>query len=318
MAAAAAVGHVVTSRYAAWPTVLALCAVSAHGAQYTVAVAGLGGEPEYQQRFDRQAKQLGEAAARADGAERVSVLVGTQATRAGLQKRLHELAAQVGPQDRFTLVLFGHGSYDEDYRFNVGGPDIGGSELSNWLNAIPSRRQLVVLASSASGGAMQRLQAEHRIVVTATKSGGERNATRFGEYFVQALASSEADRDKNEWVTAQEAYDFAARKVADSFKNAAALATEHARIEGRLAASFPLGRLGTSAEMPSDPQLLQLFAQRLAVETDLDAVKARKQDMDVDAYYTELERVLIKLAQTQQRIDARQAALGGKSGGRAP
>jgi uncharacterized protein YcbX len=153
------------------------------------------------------------------------------------------------------------------------------------------------------------VQGERRIVITATKSGGERNATRFAEYWAQALSATEADRDKNEWVTAQEAFDYSVRKVADGFKSNAALATEHARLEGKRADTVPLGRLGSLKEMPSDPMLVGLFAERVRVETEIEAVKARKATLDIDAYYGELEKTLVELARNQRQIDARQAAL---------
>ena len=64
--------------------------------------------------------------------------------------------------------------------------------------------------------------AADRVVITATRSGGERNATRFGGFWAEALASDEADRDKDGTVTAQEAYDYARRKVGDAYKSDAA------------------------------------------------------------------------------------------------
>ena len=39
-----------------------------------------------------------------------------------------------------------------------------------------------------------RVIGRDRVVVTATKGDGERNQTRFAEFFVEALASVEADR----------------------------------------------------------------------------------------------------------------------------
>jgi hypothetical protein len=187
--------------------------------------------------------------------------------------------------------------------------------LREWLLPVTARQQLVVVATSASGAAVPKLQKDQRIVIAATKSGGERNAVRFAEYWVQALRSTEADRDKNEWVTAQEAYDFAVRKVNDAFKTSASLATEHARIEGKHAESVPLGRLGNARLMPTDSVLTELFSERLRTETEFEAIKGRKSDMQPDAYYSELEKALIALAKTQKRIDAREATLS-KEGGR--
>ena len=64
--------------------------------------------------------------------------------------------------------------------------------------------------------------------------------------------------------------------------------------------------------MPSDAVLIDLFAERLRIETEFDSVKARKAELQVDAYYSELEVKLVALAKAQRRIDARQAVLANE------
>jgi hypothetical protein len=286
-----------------------LLLTAAQAKQYSLIVSGLGGEADYEQRFQAQAKQLAADTKHSAEAAEITLLMGEQATRTAIRARLSEWAAVTKPSDQVVITLIGHGSYDgEEYRYNVPGPDVTATDLRDWLQPLQAR-QLIVLATSASGGAIARLQNERRIVITATKTGGERNATRFAEYWVQAQSAAEADRDKNEWVTAQEAFDYAVRKVADGFKSNASLATEHARLEGKGADALPLGRLGALKEMPSDALLVELFAQRLSIENSFDAVKGRKQETDADLYYSELEKTLVELAKTQRLIDARQAAL---------
>lgn len=310
-------GYVVsTCRRRATLLIILSCALaagqSALAASFALIVGGLGGEPEYEQRFREQTQALETAAKHLSDEAHVKALRGEQATRDATRRAIAAIAEQATAGDQVTITLIGHGTFDgEEYRFNVPGPDITGSDLAAWLEPVAARQQLIVIATSASGGALARLQREHRIIITATKSGGERNATRFAEHWVKALTSSEADRDKNEWVTAQEAYDYAMRKVSDSFKGNAALATEHSRMEGAKAEQLALGRLGNAKSMPTDVELNRLFAERLKIETDVDAVKARKTELQEDSYYVELERALVDLARTQKRIDARQVALEG-------
>lgn len=288
--------------------VLPCCAFAA---QYSIIVSGLGGESEYEQRFREDAKALQTAAEHVGDDMHVTTLMGEHATREAIRRAIANVVEHATAADAVTITFIGHGSFDgEEYRFNIPGPDVTATELAAWLQPLASRQQLIVLATSSSGGAIQRLQKDNRIIVTATKSGGERNATRFAEEWVKALTSSEADRDKNEWVTAKEAFDYAQRKIADMFKGNAALATEHARLEGAHPELIPLARLGNAKKMPTDPQLNALFAERMRIESEVDGVKARKQELADDRYYDELERVLVTLARTQQKIEARQAALG--------
>jgi len=152
---------------------------------------------------------------------------------------------------------------------------------------------------------LERWQNSKRILVTATKSGGERTATRFGEFWTAAVSGSEADVNKDDVVTVSEAFDYASRKVADSFKADALLATEHARLEGAGPERFQVARLGTAARVSTDPELNKMYAERVRIERELDEVKQRKSSLNVDTYYDELEGVLVRLATLQRDIDAR-------------
>ena len=198
-----------------------LAAVPAHAALRVLVVSGLGGEPDYEKRFEQQAEAVAAAAARSGATkENVVVLSGEPARREAVQREFTSLISKAAKEDQVVVVLIGHGSYDgEDYRLNLPGPDITGGEILAFLNRLPATQQLVVNATSASGSVVESWKRANRIVITATKSGNEKNATRFAQYWIEALSSSEADRDKNETVTAAEAYEYAARKVADGFKS---------------------------------------------------------------------------------------------------
>jgi hypothetical protein len=319
MGAAIEVGPVMTRAKFAL-LLMTLCAAPAQATTHAVIVAGLGGEAEYEQQFRRYATSLSEAIANLDEEAQVKLLIGNHAQAASLRRELQAIAEASQPDDRLILMLVGHGSFDgEEYRFNVPGPDITAGDLASQLNRINAGEQLVVIASSASGGALTKLQRPGRVIVTATKSGSERNATRFPEFWAHALTSSDADTDKDEWVTIKEAFDYAERKVADAYKADKALATEHARLHetGGRAERIPIARLGKGRSMPTDPELRGLFAERLRFEREVDAVKARKTADDLAAetqYYDDIEKVLVELAKTQVRIDARQAVLENEGG----
>jgi hypothetical protein len=161
----------------------------------------------------------------------------------------------------------------------------------------------------------ERWQKAGRIVVTATRSGTERNATRFGGFWVQALADDSADADKNGLLSAQEAFNFASRKVADSFKTEAALATEHARLVGDNAERVAAARLAPVIAFAPDTRLNTLLGQREDLDRELDAVRNRKTTLQAEPYYDALEQVLVRIALLQRQIDARQAELKGTHNG---
>jgi hypothetical protein len=289
----------------------------AQSAVRVLIVSGLGGEASYEQKFETQAKAVASAASRSGAALKdILVITGEEARRTALDPELKKFAAAVKSDDQVVVVLIGHGSFvGEEYRFNLPGPDITGREILAFLDSMPAGQMLVVNATSSSGSVLEQWRKPNRVVITATKSGGERNATRFAEYWVQALSSPEADRDKNEIVTAAEAYDYASRKVADTFKSDAALATEHSRLDGKNAERIVVARLGSAALLPSDDVLDGLMKEQGTLETQLDAVKAKKGSVPVEQYYDELEKVLLDVARLDKRIDARKAELLRPSAG---
>jgi hypothetical protein len=185
---------------------LLFAALSLPAATYYITVAGLGGEPDYEQRFTTWAQEIDKILKGGTDA-RVETLAGPAATRAGLRSLLEGIAREAGSQDLLVLMLIGHGTFDGvDYKINLPGPDVSAVELAGLLDRIPAGRQLVVNMTSASGASIDALEKSNRVVITATKSGTEKNATVFARYWVEALRDPAADTDKNEVVTALEAF----------------------------------------------------------------------------------------------------------------
>jgi hypothetical protein len=301
-----------------WAAVAGAACMAAQGATQVLVISGLGGEAEYEQRFLEWSQGVAKASATATGdAARVVRLSGSDATREAIEQQLKKVAEQLKGGDQFVLVLLGHGSFDgNEYRFNIPGPDITGSQILALLDRIPeSVAQLAVVATSTSGAVADRWAKGNRVVITATKNGGERNAVRFGSYWTEALTSDEADKDKDGSVTAQEAYDYAVRKVSDAFKSDAAIASEHAKLVGADPARFVVARLGSAALFASDTQLIALRDQQAGIERRLDEVRALKPQLTQDQYYDRLEPVLVDLARLGARVDARLATLGVKDPG---
>lgn len=286
-----------------------LAAAAASAEPHYLIVAGLGGEPRYEERFAEQADQLAEAARRTAGnADRVHVLRGEAATRENLRATFGKLAGTMTSTDSLIVFLVGHGSFDgEHYKLNLPGPDVTGKALGELLAGVPAAAQLVMNATSASGAVLEGWRAEGRTVITATRSGAERNATRFAEHWVAALSSGDADVDKNGLISAQEAFDYASRMVADSYESEGTLATEHPQIAGDGAARLTVARLG---ERPTEtPELARLSSRMADIEGELEALRLRRGEMDSDAYLDELQALLLQLATVQQEIDEAEAAL---------
>jgi hypothetical protein len=310
-------------------TLLALFCVACAGlgarptqaAPYYVTVSGLGGEPDYEQRFTALAKDLDKLFKAAASDAHVYTFTGSDATKAHLTDTLGQIAREAKPEDEFTLILIGHGSYDgEEYKFNLPGPDISGVDLAILCDRIPAKRQLIVNTTSASGGSIGALQKAGRIVIAATKAGTEKNATVFARYWVDALRDGSADTDKNDDITALEAFQFADRKTAAFYESQKRLATEHAVFEdtgkkeavraastesgeGQLAASFILLRLGAAQKAASDPAKRALLDKKEELERKIDLLKYQKAAMSADDYKRQLSDALLELARVQGDLD---------------
>lgn len=284
-----------------------LIAAPADAETHYLIVSGLGGEPSYAERFSQQALSLAQSAQRTlNGDERVTLLRGDEATSDAVKGALEQLAATTAEGDTVAVFLIGHGSFDgEQYKLNLPGPDLDGETLNALFTALPARQQVIVNTTSASGAVLEAWAADGRTLITATKSGGERNATRFAEQWALALASEEADSNRNGAITVQEAYDFTVRKVADSFEGAGLLATEHSEVAGDSALGFNIALL--SARIATTDQLRDLIEQLEVLEGRIETLRGRREEMDNDVYFEELQGLLLELALVQREIDEARA-----------
>src|SRR5579884_195810 len=276
------------------------------GSTYFLIVGGLGGEPDYEQRFASYVSDLEKICrGMAGDPDHVIALSGKAATREGIESAFQKLSARVQPADALGVFLVGHGTFDGTaYKFNIPGPDLTGEDLGALMNRVKAGRQLLVVATSASGACADKLAGNNRVVITATRSGTERNAVVFARYWVEALRDPAADTDKNETISAQEAFHYADEKVKRFYTDQKRLATEHARIEGKMANSFTLARLGASAAAASDPAKRKLLAERESIEQQIDALKYRKSSLPDAEYKKQLEALLLQLARVQDAIEA--------------
>jgi hypothetical protein len=298
-------------------SVTALCPAAVH----FVTVAGLGGEPDYEQRFASLAKEVDKIVQGSAGENKTYTLSGAEGTKAKLTQALNQIAAEAKPDDSFVLLMIGHGSFDgNDYKFNLRGPDITGPELAALCDRIVAGRQLIVNTSSSSGGALKALQRPNRALVAATRSGNEKNATVFGRFWVEAMRDPAADVDKNEIVTALEAYRYADRKTASFYETNKRIATEHAMLEdtgkadpvrnpsdengqGMLAARLTLVRFGSAQKAAANPAKQGLLARKDDLEARIDRLKLEKAAMPTDVYRRQLSALLVELARVQEELD---------------
>jgi hypothetical protein len=298
-------------------------------------VTGASGEPRFAQEFHALAMALRSVATTRFGipdsliiylsentATGASAVTG-RSTRAEVMQAFDRIAGRSSSADAVLILLIGHGSSDGDVsRFNVPGQDITDAEFRSLLDKLNGRAVAFVNATSASGDFVKSVAGKGRIVITATKSGFERNETVFANHFVAAYAKDGADIDKDGRVSLLEAFTYARREVQREYETANKLLTEHAMLDddgdgtgradpaergpdGAVASRFylqPAG--GLTATAANDPRAAGLLATQKRLEAQLDTLRAAKGVMKDADYQKALEDLLLKIAENASALRA--------------
>ena len=294
--------------------------------KYAVIINGASGELEYAQQFEKWTRELSVVLSERYGFDSKQIKVLTEkpadpatarATAEGVKATFATLKSQLDANNVLFLFLIGHGSYDgKESKFNLVGPDLSATEYNALLLALPTNRVVVFNMASASGEFIKSLAAKGRIVITATRSGQETNATRFAGFFIAALNATDADTDQDGHTSVLEAFVYANRLTEDFYKRAGRLASEHALIEdngdgvghdkveageGLLARVTYLDSLSVD-EAAASVATAKLIKERARLEGEIEQLIARKANMQEAEYEATLERLFIQLAKVNRSI----------------
>lgn len=281
---------------------------------HALVITGLGGEPAYRDAFFGAAVLLHDVAREKWNVAESSLIVLTEnpardskrfngkSTKQEVGNAFLALSRRVKPGDVLFVFLHGHGSGNgSESAVNITGPDPTAADYATWLSGFSQQTVVFVNAASASGDFNRILAGPRRVILTSTKSSVERNDTRFATYFVRGLSSGEADADKDGKVSVLEAFSFAEREVAKEYEADKRMLTEHAVLsDSTLAATIAFG--GTV--VPSNPRIAALVAERQALESQVASLRTRKDTMSAASYESELERLLVAIAEKTQAIRA--------------
>ncbi|MBT5876782.1 MAG: hypothetical protein HOH43_25375 [Candidatus Latescibacteria bacterium] len=237
-----------------------------------------------------------------------------------------ELKQKVTASDILFVILIGHGSATgSGARLNIPGPDLSSTRLSELMDSISAGRIVVVNGSSSSGPFIDALSGQDRVIITATKSGGERIATVFPEHFLAALSVENSDLDKDGFVSLLEAFTYSRLKTEEWYEDQGRLATEHPMlddngdqkgsrdpggedIDGALARTITFGNPTASATLkralsPEDSaRVASLELQSRDLQNTIDSLKPNSESLTDEEYNARLEDLLIGLARVNREI----------------
>jgi hypothetical protein len=294
---------------------------------YLFVITGVAGDEEHAKRFQKWATTLIDAAKTKDGVPDANIVylaekpdadaarIRGRSTSENVQKAIADLAAKAHSGDQVVIVLIGHGSFDGNLAvFSMPGPDMTVADWASLLKKLSAQKVAFINTTSSSGAFLPAVAASGRTVVTATKTGGERNEAMFGEFFVEAFGDSSADADRNGHVSVLEAFNYANNKVVKAYQQGGLLRTEHATLDdggdGKLAGTQFLTAHPADGGLKvdvSDPAMRALVAEREAIQKEIDALKAKKDSVAPARYDQDMERLLTNLALKTKAIRDREA-----------
>lgn len=304
----------------------ALAANALAGERYALVVSGASGGEAYAKKYDAWRQAFVDTLRESFGYAQDHVLVladtergdAAKSTRENVERALADLRKRVARDDQLIILLIGHGtSMDgEEAKFNLVGPDLSATEWAALLRPIQGR-VVFVNTSSASFPFLRKLAGKGRIVLTATDSSAQQFETVFPEFFIKGLTDPAADLDKNGRVSIWEAFSYASAAVQRTFQDKGQLPTERPLLDdtgagiGREAQTpGPDGAIAkitylqpdAPVALPSDSALADLFKRRAELESQVEALKARKDTMPAEQYDAELERLLVEIARISAQI----------------
>jgi hypothetical protein len=325
MFASAAVGQ---TNQATLPATLPASRPAADRNKYAVIISGASGEAAYAKQFAKWTVDLRTALVRRFGfaEDQVKLLTETPADSTAVPAKAEEvkrifgsLRTELKSETLLFIFLIGHGAFDgKEAKFNLVGPDLSAGDYHSLLSSLPTRSIVVFDMTSASGEFVKPLAATGRIVITATRSGQEQNATRFTEFLIAALGATDADTDQDGRISVLESFNYANRLTANFYTRAGRLATEHALLEdngdgvGHQKAEGGDGLLARATYIDSRSQeeaaanvaVAKLRRERTRLEGEIAQLIARKRDLPEQEYETALEKLFIELAKTNRALKA--------------
>jgi len=294
--------------------------------KFAIIINGASGEAAYGRQFALWTSDLSAALTDRFGFARDRIRILTEkpadetaarATAEEVKRTFASLKSELNANNAVFVFLIGHGSWDgKEAKFNLVGPDLSATEYANLISLLPTNRIVIFNMASASGEFIKSLSAKGRIVITATRSGQEVNATRFTEFFVAALGATDADADQDGHISVLEAFAYANRMTAEFYARAGRLATEHALLEdngdgighdrgeggdGLLARVTYLDSLNVE-QAAANATTAKLMRERTRLEGEIEQLIGRKLVFSETEYEAALEKLFIELAKVNRAI----------------
>jgi hypothetical protein len=307
--------------------------------KHALLISGLGGSKEYDEKFHKYLyetrKSLLERFQFSE--ESIIVLAGSRSetenfvddisTAENIKAQFLSLSNKTteGNNDVY-IFLFGHGSFDgKNAVLNIPRRDLKDSDYAGLVAILNVRRIVFINTASSSAPFITALSGPNRMVITATKSGRERNETIFPKFLVEALNSEASDRDKNGDISVLELFQYASEMTERWYEDANHLATEHPLLEdtgdrlayraaelqdygegGLASTTYLLKRsdsLARAAASAGDSLTVNLIHEKEEIEEKIAILKSQKSNYSEPDYFALLQPLFVRLAAINAELE---------------
>ena len=305
--------------------------------RHALLISGLGGTPEYRDAYhgflfetrkvlmEKYRFSEEDIITLADARNPDEDFIDDVSSAENIRAAFAALAGTARDTDDVYIVLFGHGSFDgKNAMLNIPRQDLKDSDYAALVATIHARRIVFVNTTSCSGPFVDLLSGPNRIVITATRTGTERIETVFPRFFIEALQTDVADRDKNGDLSVLEVFQYASEKTARFYQDANHLETEHPLLEdtgdkrafmagelanttegslSRMTCLFEKAGLLAASSGAPDSVAVKLVEEQRKINQEIAVTISEKAKYQELAYYARLEPLFIRLAAINDELE---------------
>lgn len=317
-----------------WFSMLLLSSLPTFAEKHAIVICGSGGTVDYIEKFNDWGQRLTTALKEDLGFNESNVTFFSadiaDSTDVGaihcdadiLEFHFNLILDEFSSSDDLYLFMIGHGSFiNNAVSFHLPGDNLTASKMNEWFSELNYKHLILVNGSSSSAGFINKLSGEGRVICTSTKNVTENNAPEFMEHFIQAITDGSADINRDERITVFEVCSQAAVLTQAWYDQEGYIATEHALIDdngdglgtrlipevvveeekdtiiqnqnldGKKADSIYFKDYQFPESAPKDK-----INEYISILEEIRAYTSKKDELDRNIYYQQLESKLIKAA----------------------
>ncbi len=162
-----------------------------------------------------------------------SGIVDAQAKRETILAAFNQLAEKIQTTDRFILFMIGHAARSaQGVKFNLPGRDISEAEYAHSINRIPTKNKVLIFGFPYSAKFVPNVTAPGTVIITSSSPNeGYSLQAGFGDVFVDAFSTTDADTNIDGAVSLLEAFLWLQQRTKEWYENDGSVQSEHPYLE---------------------------------------------------------------------------------------